>query len=145
MCLKAILFWSYFLPAVCLLAFLEMAGRGDKKSNCLGTLEWTKLSMRFDHLSACRQFYFELYYSQIACLPACTFGMATNVAGSGGKGQNCLWLFICMHGQNCLWVMTIYLPAGSLILPACLHLKSLQAAVEKVKTACDYTCMQAVK
>ena len=41
--------------------------------------------------------------------------------------------------------MTIYLPAGSFILPACLHFKSLQAAVEKVKTACDYICLQAVK
>ena len=97
-----------------------MAGRGDKKSNCLGTLEWTKLSMRFDHLSACRQFYFELYYSQIACLPACTFGMATNVAGSGGKGQNCLWLFICMHGQTAceLWPF-ICLQAVLFCLPAC--------------------------
>ena len=41
--------------------------------------------------------------------------------------------------------MTIYLPADSFILPACLHFKRLQAAVKKVNTACDYICLQAVK
>ena len=40
--------------------------------------------------------------------------------------------------------MTIYLPAGSFILPACLHFKSLQAVVEKSKLPVTI-CLQAVK
>ena len=79
-------------------------------------------------------------------LPACLYFWNGNQCCRQWWERSKLPVTFYLHAwTNCLWVMTIYLPAGSFILPACLHFKSLQAAVEKVKTACDYICLQAVK